>query len=128
MIKRKTSILVVFVMLLTLALPLTSATASDNSVDVTINTSLERSEISPFIYGVNQDLPGQTVTARRLGGNRLTGYNWENNASNAGSDWFHSSDNYLLNSTGVPAEDWNKPGSVVTTFHKQSFPKMYSIH
>ena len=61
MIKRKTSILVVFVMLLTLALPLTSATASDNSVDVTINTSLERSEISPFIYGVNQDLPGQTV-------------------------------------------------------------------
>ncbi len=120
MLKRKTSILVVFVMIFTLVLPLTSAMANDNSVDITINTSLERSEISPFIYGVNQDLPGQTVTARRLGGNRLTGYNWENNASNAGDDWHHINDDYLLRSTGVAMEDYDKPGSVVTTFHNQS--------
>ncbi|TYQ15029.1 UNVERIFIED_CONTAM: FOG: PKD repeat [Acetivibrio alkalicellulosi] len=120
MIKRKTSILVVFVMLLTLLLPLTNATASKKSVNVTINTSLERTQISPLIYGVNQDLPGQNVTARRLGGNRLTGYNWENNASNAGDDWHHINDNFLLRSTGVPMADYDKPGSVVTTFHNQS--------
>lgn len=120
MLKRKTSILMVFAMIFTMLFPLTNAMANDNTVDITINTSLERSEISPFIYGVNQDLQGQTVTARRLGGNRLTGYNWENNASNAGDDWHHINDDFLLRSTGVALEGSKKPGSVVTTFHNQS--------
>ena len=30
-----------------------------------------------------------------MGGNRWTAYNWETNASNAGSDWYYSNDNYL---------------------------------
>ena len=47
--------------------------------------------ISPWIYGTNFDsVPNATFN--RIGGNRLTGYNWENNASNAGSDWYHHSD------------------------------------
>jgi hypothetical protein len=56
--------------------------------------------ISPFIYGMNF-FAGSTltnpVTVDRLGGNRWSGYNWETNASNAGSDYFHYSDNYLVN-------------------------------
>jgi len=35
------------------------------------------------------------VTATRLGGNRWTAYNWENNASNAGSDYMYQNDTYL---------------------------------
>jgi hypothetical protein len=31
----------------------------------------------------------------RIGGNRLTAYNWENNASNAGTDWYNQNDGYL---------------------------------
>lgn len=53
--------------------------------------------ISRFIYGVNESLDGNysAGTATRLGGNRWTAYNWENNASNAGSDWYFQNDAYL---------------------------------
>jgi hypothetical protein len=42
----------------------------------------------------------------RSGGNRLTAYNWENNASNAGSDYFFQNDAHLSAS--------DTPGKVVT--------------
>lgn len=53
--------------------------------------------ISRFIYGVNESLEGNysNGTLTRLGGNRWTAYNWENNASNAGSDWYFQSDDWL---------------------------------
>lgn len=97
--------------------------AEQASVDVVIDTEMERLSISPYIYGVNQDHPGETVTARRLGGNRTTAYNWENNASNAGSDYINSSDNYMVDSGGVPKADSEKPGAVATVFHDQSIAK-----
>jgi hypothetical protein len=39
----------------------------------------------------------------RSGGNRLTAYNWETNASNAGSDWMFQNDN-LLGASDTPAK------------------------
>jgi hypothetical protein len=42
-------------------------------------------------------------TFDRAGGNRWTAYNWENNASNAGSDYLYESDAYL-SSSATPAE------------------------
>jgi hypothetical protein len=63
---------------------------------VTVNTALDTHAISPYIYGTNQVLQGaDNYAAVRQGGNRLTGYNWENNASNAGTDWYNSSDNLM---------------------------------
>jgi hypothetical protein len=61
-------------------------------------SSLERRHpISPWIYGNNQLDPdayhGETMG--RLGGNRWTAYNWETNASNAGSDYLYQNDTYL---------------------------------
>jgi mannan endo-1,4-beta-mannosidase len=89
------------------------------AVTFTIDTSTSRAAISPYIYGTNQDLSGtERWTARRLGGNRLTGYNWENNASNAGSDFQQSSDNFLCTNVGVSS--CSTAGSVVTTFHDKS--------
>lgn len=88
---------------------------------VTINTGQGRSSISPYVYGSNQDRSGEDVwTVRRLGGNRLTGYNWETNHSNAGSDYQHSSDNFLLRSGGIPESQWDEPARVMTYFHDQS--------
>jgi len=62
--------------------------------------------ISPYIYGINDyagTAAGQpNLTLDRAGGNRWTAYNWETNASNAGSDYLYENDNYLTAST-VPA-------------------------
>jgi hypothetical protein len=72
---------------------LLSATTVHFTVDPTQNVQ----PISRFIYGVNQSLNGAyaNLTFERQGGNRWTAYNWENNASNAGSDWYYQNDNYL---------------------------------
>ena len=65
--------------------------------------------ISPYIYGINADavyaptvVPAASVTFNRIGGNRWTAYNWQNNYSNAGSDYLYENDQYLDSST-VPA-------------------------
>jgi mannan endo-1,4-beta-mannosidase len=89
---------------------------------ITVDLTAEGSLISPYIYGSNQELPGvDNLQARRLGGNRMTGYNWENNASNAGADWFHVSDGWMCDVNGVSRLDCaTKPGALLTTFHEQS--------
>ena len=66
----------------------------DPNADITlsINTTQNRKPISPYIYGLNYateafanelDLP-----LRRWGGNALSRYNYQNNATNLGSDFF----------------------------------------
>lgn len=91
-----------------------------NNIDITINTEEDLKKISPYIYGVNYDssnkesIMPKVSTACRLGGNRLTGYNWENNVSNAGKDWMHYSDNYLT--MNIEKSEENVPGKVVTKF------------
>ena len=74
-----------------------SANAADSyDMNVSINLSGEKKEISPYIYGVNafdsSSVKNVTTHNIRQGGNRFTGYNWETNWSNAGEDWNHSSD------------------------------------
>ena len=86
---------------------LTVNPVSTADVTITIDPTTTK-PISPYIYGTNfysgnTDAP-PLLTLDRMGGNRWTAYNWENNYSNAGSDWGpYSNDNYLSSST-VPAE------------------------
>jgi fibronectin type 3 domain-containing protein len=92
------------------AIPVATPTVN---VTVTVTPSATHA-ISPYIYGVNSGnmssvypsgspsaLPGN-LTLDRLGGNRLTAYNWETNASNAGSDYLYEND-ALLSTSAVPA-------------------------
>lgn len=65
-------------------------------VAFTIDASASARPISPYIYGVNGELRPSGLGSYRLGGNRWTGYNWETNSSNAGSDFFHYSDALLV--------------------------------
>jgi hypothetical protein len=68
---------------------------------IEIDTSKVVGSISPLVYGVNsQPAAGLGVTVRRMGGNRQTAYNWEINASNAGSDYKHLSDAWPCTSLG----------------------------
>ena len=90
------------------------------NINFTINEQNSLTPISPYIYGTNQMLlGGENWTARRLGGDRLTGYNWENNASNAGSDYLQESDDYLTYIMGISVENENIPGIVATSFHDE---------
>ena len=66
------------------------------SVTYWVNTENNREAISPYIYGYNFDhATSDNLTVRRMGGNRTTGYNWENNFSNGGQDWYHSNDRHM---------------------------------
>ena len=79
-------------------LPLANLTAQD--VTFTIDAAHDGHTIPEAVYGANDlSLPGSTV--HRHGGNRQTGFNWENNASNAGTDYINSSDSYLGNNSGI---------------------------
>ena len=71
-----------------------------------INPQLQPRPISPLIYGINSDLRDfreQRWGVIRAGGNRATAYNWENNASNAGSDYLFQNDG-LASQSDAPAE------------------------
>jgi len=84
--------------------------ASPPDVTVTVNPGSTH-PISPWIYGINfyNGVPNAPhATIDRAGGNRWTAYNWENNFSNAGSDYgpYHN-DDYLCNTTcntSIPGE------------------------
>jgi fibronectin type 3 domain-containing protein len=85
-----------------------SATPANAVADVTITIDPTKTKpISPYIYGINF-YSGNTgasplLTFDRAGGNRWTAYNWETNASNAGSDYIYNNDSYL-SSSNLPAE------------------------
>jgi len=72
------------------------------SVDVKLEVRSDRDlrRIAPEIYGTNgaPDIANNHQSVVRSGGNRMTAYNWENNASNAGSDWMFQNDSFLSSS------------------------------
>jgi hypothetical protein len=63
-----------------------------------VNSANSVHPISPLIYGLNStdEIATTHQSVVRLGGNRWTAYNWENNASNAGADWQYQNDGYLV--------------------------------
>ena len=88
--------------------PLTPGNPGTADVRLEVVSTQGRHAISPLIYGTNQ--PASPAMNRyglqRMGGNRLTAYNWENNASNAGVDYIYENDGYLSGSA--------TPGAAVT--------------
>lgn len=59
---------------------------------LTINANANQHPISPYIYGLNFADPILAADIRlpvnRWGGNATTRYNWQNDTSNRGSDWY----------------------------------------
>lgn len=105
--------------------------AKHTAASINVIPSENRKEISPYIYGANSGINLNEVSAKsfRLGGNRMSAYNWENNMSNAGSDWYNTSDMYLVSDASdefkkIPggaalhaskeAEDSNVPYTLLT--------------
>ncbi len=101
----------------------TTHAAASYDLDVSIDLNSYRKPISPYLYGVNSMFRKEDylyyadATSARQGGNRFSGYNWETNFSNAGRDWEHSSDQYLV--------DFNKeqlaiPGAPALGFAREA--------
>lgn len=94
------------------------------ATDVQFSLDLRKSApISPYVYGINvgymqgwhgAELP-ENYTIGRIGGNRLSAYNWENNASNAGSDWRYQNDAFMSES--------ETPGEGVRKLVQESFDR-----
>ncbi len=83
------------------------ASAANINITYNIDTDAAKTPISKYIYGSNWG-GGTDYTVKRSGGNRLTAYNWENNWSNAGADWYFENDQYMSSST--------IPGKAITDF------------
>jgi hypothetical protein len=62
------------------------------AVTVSVDPTLDRRPVSPGIFGVNFGSAAQAAAlkwpVRRWGGNSVTRYNWQNDTSNKGMDWF----------------------------------------
>lgn len=84
----------VLVLALASVLPF-SAFAQNAAVTVTVDASANRHPISPNIYGVAFATPAQladlNAPLNRSGGNATSSYNWQQNATNRGGDWYFES-------------------------------------
>ena len=89
--------------------------ADGGDLPIAVKTGEVVRHISPYVYGINsQPSEGAGATVRRMGGNRQTAYNWELNASNAGSDYNHSSDGWACTVLGF--RDCDVPGAQFLDF------------
>lgn len=95
---------------------ITPDTPASSQVSFVIDSTKDKQAISPFIYGINfHNFAGRpaNIPLTREGGNRWSAYNWENNASNAGTDWYNQNDGYL--------SDSNEPGRAITDIIDAAF-------
>lgn len=105
---------------------LTAHARDSYNIDVSVNLNSCHKKISPYIYGVNSDfrteeyLYNANATSARQGGNRFSGYNWETNYSNAGRDYLHYSDNYLVD---FDSEALKIPGHPALGFAREAAEK-----
>lgn len=84
----------------TLSAPVTPGDPGSADIKIEVHTDQPLHLISDLIYGTNDNPDGARTrqTVIRAGGNRWTAYNWETNASNAGSDYMFQNDNNLSTS------------------------------
>lgn len=97
---------------------------AQNSVNVTIDPYNTHS-INPMIYGYNQDHSDpdgeENWGSRRLGGNRMSVFNWENGASNSGHDLAtYNNDNRIPNLVGTLWNERNNAGEAYRKFHQDN--------
>jgi hypothetical protein len=92
--------------------PLTPGDPGAADVKFEVHSNAGRHPISPLIYGTNQPVASTHYALQRMGGNRLTAFNWENSASNAGVDYMFQNDNHLSSS--------DVPGAAVTAQFDQA--------
>lgn len=91
----------------------TSTLHADQAADVInihVDASQDRHPISPLIYGVNYATPTQlqllNSPINRSGGNATTRYNWKQNCTSSGNDWFFMSHPEDGSAPGESVDRW----------------------
>ncbi len=97
------------------------------TITFTVNAGAAGLTIPPYTYGSNDLITNNPTTVTtptvilvhgiplyRQGGNRLTAYNWENNASNAGTDYGPNHEDWYMVPNGVTPP--GMPATTLTTF------------
>jgi len=97
---------------------------AQNTISASLNTE-NTYPINPMIYGYNQDhsTPNSEENwgSRRLGGNRMSVFNWENGASNSGKDVAtFTNDNRIPSLVGTTWNARNNPGEAYRKFHQDN--------
>ncbi len=86
------------------------ACAQSNEVIIQVDTARDRHPISSLIYGVNfateEQLKLLHSPANRNGGNATTRYNWKQNCTNSGNDWFYMSHTEPGTAPGESVDRW----------------------
>ncbi len=94
----------------------TQAPATPSLAIIRVDVAAKRHSISPLVYGVNFAAPAQAkalnLRINRSGGNSTTRYNWKQNATNSGNDWFFLShpddENHKEAAPGTSTIQWVK--------------------
>src|SRR5207253_1795831 len=88
-----TVILATSVVATALAVPSGPAQAANPGPALTVDVTAGRHAISPYIYGENftdtSTASATGVTVDRFGGNAATRFNYLNNETNTGADWYY---------------------------------------
>lgn len=107
---------------------LTSITCIQVLAQTTVSVTIDSENtfpINPMIYGYNQDQSypdaEENWGSRRLGGNRMSVFNWENGASNSGVDVANfTNDNRIPSLVGTLWDNRNDAGEVYRKFHQDN--------
>lgn len=109
-----------FLLLITFLVPLTGQAVT---ITYQINAGGPVSVIPSEVYGSDQIITNNNaspttlvnkITLYRQGGNRMTAYSWENNASNAGTDYGPNHEDWYMVPNGVTAP--GMPATTITAF------------
>ena len=86
-------------------LPIPTPPAPGVGPDLSVDAASEQHAISPYIYGMNfasealaDDI---NLPVRRWGGNSTSRYNWQNDTTNTGSDWYFENVPEETNAAGL---------------------------
>src|SRR6185503_5830730 len=80
------------------------------AVTVVIDPTMDRHDISPLIYGMNfatgQQAGLLNLRLNRSGGNATTRYNWQQNCTSSGNDWYFFSHTEPGTAPGESVDQW----------------------
>ncbi len=99
----------------------TVTVTSSSSVNITVNidTLVNRHQISPFVYGNNDqnisDISDVGYTFSRFGGNDASNYNWKLQTRNSAADWYFEDYGQAGDQVGLITQAQNAGSHALTT-------------